>query len=56
MLPGGSGLFGGGMYFAESGELAMHKAQYDGILSGAAVLIVAVVDFGNALVVEVVEK
>jgi hypothetical protein len=50
MLPGTSGMFGGGSYFAETRETARHKAARDG--PGEAVLIEAEVDMGTALVTE----
>jgi hypothetical protein len=48
--PGTSGLFGAGIYFAESEASARHKAAHDG--SGDGAIIRADVDFGWAAVYE----
>jgi hypothetical protein len=52
MMPGKGGLFGGGMYFAATPEIAMYKQAKDGFRMGAAILLTVLVDFGDALVIE----
>jgi preprotein translocase subunit SecA/ankyrin repeat protein len=48
MLPGSVGMFGGGIYFADSAQLAQSKSRFG--RSGNAIIIIADVDFGQALV------
>jgi hypothetical protein len=50
MLTGTSGMFGAGIYFAETREIARHKAAHDG--GRDSVIIEAEVDMGTASVVE----
>jgi hypothetical protein len=50
MKPGTSGLFGGGIYFAMSPEIAVHKAAFD--RGHNAMMIVAEVDLGTAVLKE----
>jgi hypothetical protein len=50
MFAGAMGMFGGGIYFAESEADARHKAILD--QSGDVVLIIAEVDLGRALVLQ----
>jgi hypothetical protein len=50
MRPGEAGLFGAAIYFANTPAIARHKAARDG--GAGAMMIVAEVDFGRALVLE----
>jgi hypothetical protein len=52
MIPGNGGMYGPGIYFADSKDIAMKKQQRDGVLRGIAIVLTLRVDFGDALVVE----
>jgi hypothetical protein len=52
LQPGSRGLYGAGIYFAESSQFAMDKARYDGAARGAIVVFKVLADFGRALEIE----